>query len=143
MDGADDVIIGVAVGGAVIIPLDAQADVDLTGIFLAGSQDSGAVFRHVILGHAGVQIVWRVLVAGKTDCAETQQNSRLDQFVRRVFAVAKACMCVEVCVSLRVQNLHSVIFSCLTLWSMTWRDASSAMTWSVLMPISTIMTSTW
>ena len=35
------------------------------------------------------------------------------------------------------------IFSCLTLWSITWRDASSFLTSSTEMPIWAISTSTW
>ena len=38
---------------------------------------------------------------------------------------------------------HSVIFSCLTLWSIIWREASSLCTSSTRMPICTISTMAW
>ena len=40
------------------------------------------------------------------------------------------------------RNAHC-IRSCLTLWSMTWRFSSSAVTSSTVMPIWTISTITW
>ena len=42
-----------------------------------------------------------------------------------------------------VEIAGHVIFSCLTLWSMTWREASSARTSSSVMPASVISTMTW
>ena len=38
---------------------------------------------------------------------------------------------------------YFVIFSCLTLWSMMWREASSLWTSSTVMPIWTIRTMAW
>ena len=40
-------------------------------------------------------------------------------------------------------DFSHTIFSCLTLWSITWREASSLCTSSTLIPASTISTITW
>ena len=53
------------------------------------------------------------------------------------FSVAEGGMSVQ------ILKPHLVIFSCLTLWSMMWRLASSVMTSSTEIPSSTMSTITW
>ena len=48
----------------------------------------------------------------------------------------------EAGVRMIIGKLHFVIFSCLTFWSMMWRDASSRCTSSTRIPICTISTMT-
>jgi len=84
-----------------------------------------------------IQIKRRIAVAGKAEIREAGLQRGPGHFIGRVPAVAQICMVVcGGCQS------HCIV-SCFTLWSMTWRDASSARMSSSVMPSATIRTSTW
>ena len=77
-------------------------------------------------------------VPGKAKIGEPGGNGRLGHFAGRIFAVAHRRVVVQPCA-----NLRHFIVSCFTLWSITWREASSARISSGEMPSSTISTSAW
>ena len=98
-------------------------------------QDLAAVSCDLLFPH-GPGLLRQRCMAGKPDGAATCSEGSFRHLCRRSCPVAKN--------RVRMQALRShVIFSCLTLWSITWRDASSLRTSSTEIPISTISTITW
>ena len=95
-------------------------------------------FPAVFLGFAGAQTVTgvkgRVAVGGKAYGVQASAYRRKDYFFRRVRPVAVPCVYVK------IVKAHCVIFSCFTLWSMTWREESSLWISSRDIPASIIST---
>ena len=116
------------------ILLNAQQNADAARVPLLQAADLGAVIQNLLCGHAAGVLLKR-RVPGETDLRAAEAEGFQDQLFRAVRAVAEDGMGVEV-------GKHQAIFSCFTLWSMTWREASSRRISSGRMPISTIRTIT-
>ena len=114
-----------------------------------GIEDVHVVEMHQLAHiHKGVGQL-AILLTPEADGLHAPPHGLLHHLLRRIFAVAERGVGVQVdlpksrplpfpCV-----HAHEVIFSCLILWSMTWREASSFSMSEREMPASVISTMTW
>ena len=135
MNGADGIVEEAAVHLGKDIIFDAEADPDPIGILHLQAPDFGAVIQSALLGHASVMLC-QMRMSGETDLRTSETDRLEDQFLGAVSSVAIGCMGMVIAG-------HHTIFSCFTLWSITWREASSRRISSGRIPSSTIITITW
>ena len=139
VDGADEVVVVPTGRRRVVVLLQAQKDAQPPLEVPAQTEDLRAVGgllrrRHgpavrVPAGREGA-------VLGEAQRGAPRRQCPAGHPLRRARPVAEDGVGVE------ILEDHGVIFSCFTLWSMTWREASSARMSSTEMPISTIKTIT-
>ena len=134
VNGADHIVEETAVDLGEDILLNAETHRNAVGVGFLQAGDFPAVGQGISFGHAA-GIFPEMRMPGETDLRAPQPDCLENQFLRGVRAVA-------VCGMRMVIGKHHAIFSCLTLWSITWREASSARISSGRMPISTIITMT-
>ena len=138
VDGADHVVVlpRGGVGAGVEILLHPAVELQPPPPALRQIPDTGAVGRLPVPGDAAVRVVGGPAVVGEAQAGHALGRGRLRHGLRGVRPVGEAAVDVEV---LR----NHVIFSCFTLWSMTWREASSRSTSAGVMPAWAISTRTW
>ena len=124
-----------AAGVPVPYVIGARRDGDLPGVFFLQAAYLRFIARCVLFFHAVREVAGRIGMVGKADYVHSLSDRRKHRFLRGVLSVAEYGVDVEI-------EDHFVIFSCFTLWSITWREASSARISSRLMPASTIRTIT-
>ena len=120
--------------------LQSQIEGDYPGILIPQGKDLRPIPLNIGFYHGPAIRVqsWRQrAVLGKTQSGTPGPDGPQDHLFRCIFPISIPSMGVKI-----LQN-HLVIFSCFTLWSMTWREASSFITSSTEIPISTISTITW
>ena len=98
---------------AKIILLDTAEHTDAVGILDLERIDLIAVLHRFFNGHAVVTAKRGIPVTGQTDNGQTPVDGGQNHFLRRKLAVTIFGMHVK------IRANHDVIFSCLTLWSMT------------------------
>ena len=142
VDGADPVVRPVRhwLGGAAVL-LDTQQHLHPAPVRLPQPLQPGAVVRQVLRQHAARVVRHRgVAVAGGTKVTDPGGKGCRGHGLQRIPTVAEIGVGVD---GALLRRKAHCIRSCLTLWSMTWRFSSSAVTSSTVMPIWTISTITW
>ena len=133
MHRADHVIIAVRRLVRAEILLDAAVHIHPPGVLALQALTVPPVIGDPLPGHAAIHIAGRITVIRKTNRSHAASVSRRGHLVDGVLPVG------IIRVDVKITGDH-VIFSCLTLWSITCRDASSRCTSSSEMPISVIRT---
>ena len=137
VDPADDVLVKREVAGvAAVVLLDAEEDLHLPLIVLFQGRDGLPVTHGGVRFHRPHRVELEPGMAGKADLPAPEGKGGFRHLLRAVCAVAVFGVGVE------VVETHT-IFSCLTLWSMMCRDASSFRTSDTVMPMWTMRTITW
>ena len=135
VDCSDHIIIQRTVNHGIDILFNSEADGDSVRILFLKATDLRTIVQCPLHRHAALML-GQMRMPGEADLRAAQADCLQNQFLRGVRTVAVRGM------RMVVGKSHA-IFSCLTLWSITWREASSARISSGRMPISTIMTMTW
>ena len=130
---------------AVAVQLHAYEEVQFSPVPLFQRAGGLQVDRNLIPREAEVLLPLAPAVAGEAQPGQSAGAGRLRHLLQRVPPVIQGGVGVEISQyrghpSPSVQS--EAIFSCFTLWSITWRLASSASTSSREMPASTIRTIT-